>query len=40
MASEHTVLLIQFKADQPMTRTYLDFDNISYALEGLMQIFE
>ena len=34
------MLLIQFKKNEPMTRTYLDFNTTSDAVEGLLQIYE
>jgi hypothetical protein len=36
MSAQHTLMLIQFEKDQPMTRTYLDFDTLSDALDGLI----
>ena len=40
MSAQHTVILLQFRANEPMTRTYLDFDTISLAMEGLLQVYE
>lgn len=40
MSSQHTVLLLQFKKDEPMTRTYLDFNTIDDAMLGLLKIYE
>ena len=37
--TSHTVLLVQFTGDEN-SRTYLDFDTINDALDGLVQIFE
>ena len=38
-STSHTVLLVQFTGDEN-SRTYLDFDTINDALDGLVQIFE
>ena len=38
-STTHTVLLVQFTEDEN-SRTYLDFDTINDALDGLVQIFE
>jgi hypothetical protein len=38
-SSSHTVILIQFTADDN-SRTYLDFETINEALDGVIQIFE
>ena len=35
----HTFVLVQFTEDEN-SRTYLDFDTIQEALDGLCQIFE
>ena len=37
--SAHTVVLLQFTEDDN-SRTYLDFDSINEALDGITQIFE
>ena len=37
--SSHTFVLVQFTEDEN-SRTYLDFDTIQEALDGLCQIFE
>ena len=38
-STSHTVLLVQFTPDEN-SRTYLDFDTMNDALDGLVQIFE
>jgi len=38
-STSHTVLLLQFTGDEN-SRTYLDFDTINDALDGVVQIFE
>lgn len=38
-ANSHTVVLMQFTTDDN-SRTYLDFDSINDALDGVIQIFE
>ncbi|CDW86993.1 rudimentary enhancer [Stylonychia lemnae] len=38
-ASTHTVVLLQFTEDEN-SRTYLDFDSINDALDGICQIYE
>lgn len=40
MSTQHTLLLIQFTKDEPMTRTYLDFNTVLLACEGIVQVFE
>ncbi len=35
MSSQHTLLLMQFRKDEPMTRTYLDFNTTSECVDGL-----
>ena len=39
-SNEHTVVLIQFDKNDTASRTYLDFDSLTDALDGLMQVFE
>ena len=36
----HTVVLIQFEKSDAATRTYLDFDNVADALDGICQMYE
>jgi hypothetical protein len=38
-ANSHTVVLLQFSGDDN-SRTYLDFDSVNDALDGVIQIFE
>ena len=40
MSAQHTVLLIQFQKNEPMTRTYLDYNTIEEAVQGLLQVYE
>ena len=40
MSSQHTLLLIQFTENDHYTRTYLDFDTVLQAMEGLVQAYE
>ena len=40
MSTEHTILLIQFNESDTCSRTYIDFDTLSGAMNGLCQIFE
>ena len=37
--SSHTVVLLQFEKDEN-SRTYLDFDTIQEALDGICQVYE
>ena len=37
---QHTILIIQFDLNDTCTRTYIDFDDIMEAMEGLVQIYE
>lgn len=39
MSSDHTLLLIQFTADDN-ARTYLDFENLKKAIAGVCEIYE
>ena len=38
-SGSHTVVLMQFTGDDN-SRTYLDFETVNEALEGILQIFE
>ena len=40
MSEEHTVLLIQFYAKDPNSRTYLDFDTVKDSMDALAQMYE
>ena len=40
MSTQHTVMLLQFDAQDPHSRTYLDFDTVNDAMDGLAQIYE
>ena len=40
MSQQHTLLFLQFRKDEPMTRTYLDFNTIDDCCRGLCLIFE
>ena len=40
MSAEHTLLLIQFDENEPHSRTYLDFDSVSDAMDAIAQIYE
>ena len=40
MSFQHTILLIQFNQNDTYTRTYVDFDSVPDAMEGIAQIFE
>ena len=39
ITGSHTVVLMQFTGDYN-SRTYLDFETVNEALEGILQIFE
>ena len=39
ISGSHTVVLMQFTGDDN-SRTYLDFETVNEALEGILQIFE
>ena len=39
ITGSHTVVLMQFTGDDN-SRTYLDFETVNEALEGILQIFE
>ncbi len=39
ISGSHTVILMQFTGDDN-SRTYLDFETVNEALEGILQIFE
>jgi hypothetical protein len=38
--SAHTVMLLQFTKDETTSRTYLDFEGTSDAMDTLVQIYE
>ena len=40
MSQEHTILLLQFNANDAHSRTYLDFDTVQDALDALVQMHE
>lgn len=40
MSSEHTILLIQFNQSDTCSRTYIDFDTVGGAMNGIAQIYE
>ena len=40
MSLEHTVLLLQFDANDAHSRTYLDFDTVQDAMDALVQMHE
>jgi hypothetical protein len=40
MSTEHTVMLIQFDAKDPHSRTYLDFDCVKDSMDALAQMYE
>jgi hypothetical protein len=40
MSFQHTIVLIQFESNDTCTRTYVDFDSVPDAMDGIAQIFE